>query len=78
MKPKRSTTAVDSPATRCAFRPLGARRWIHGLPPSLYGRDGEPSDLEIGQAVMKKPCISAEFRAFGAGGSHANSAAGLG
>jgi dienelactone hydrolase len=37
--------------------------------PSLYGRDGEPVDLDIGQAIFKRVCISAEFRAFGAGGS---------
>ncbi|WP_245607209.1 dienelactone hydrolase family protein [Pseudonocardia spinosispora] len=37
--------------------------------PSLYGRDGEPVDLEVGQAVFKRVCVSAEFRAFGAGGS---------
>jgi dienelactone hydrolase len=37
--------------------------------PSLYGRDGEPVDLEVGQAIFKRVCISAEFRAFGAGGS---------
>src|SRR6201991_496383 len=37
--------------------------------PSLYGRDGEPIDLEVGQAVFKRVCASAEFRAFGAGGS---------
>ena len=37
--------------------------------PSLYGRDGEPIDLEVGQAVFKRVCVSAEFRAFGSGGS---------
>ncbi|CAG9254951.1 dienelactone hydrolase family protein [Paraburkholderia caribensis] len=37
--------------------------------PSLYGRDGEPVDLEVGQAEFKRVCVSAEFRAFGAGGS---------
>ncbi|MET4492164.1 dienelactone hydrolase family protein [Bradyrhizobium sp. LA7.1] len=37
--------------------------------PSLYGRDGEPVDLEVGQAIFKRVCVSAEFRAFGAGGS---------
>lgn len=37
--------------------------------PSLYGRDGEPVDIEVGQAEFKRVCISAEFRAFGAGGS---------
>ncbi|HZZ47094.1 MAG TPA: dienelactone hydrolase family protein [Pseudonocardia sp.] len=37
--------------------------------PSLYGRDGDPVDLEVGQAIFKKVCVSAEFRAFGAGGS---------
>lgn len=37
--------------------------------PSLYGRDGEPIDLETGQAIFKRVCVSAEFHAFGAGGS---------
>jgi dienelactone hydrolase len=37
--------------------------------PSLYGRDGEPVDLEVGQAIFKRLCVSAEFRAFGSGGS---------
>jgi dienelactone hydrolase len=37
--------------------------------PSLYGRDGEPVDVDVGQAIFKRVCISAEFRAFGAGGS---------
>jgi dienelactone hydrolase len=37
--------------------------------PSLYGRDGEPIDLEVGQAIFKRVCVSAEFRAFGAGAS---------
>ncbi|HEX4360147.1 MAG TPA: dienelactone hydrolase family protein [Pseudonocardia sp.] len=37
--------------------------------PSLYGRDGDPVDLEVGQATFKRVCVSAEFRAFGAGGS---------
>jgi dienelactone hydrolase len=35
--------------------------------PSLYGRDGDPVDLEIGQAILKRVCVSAEFRAFGGG-----------
>lgn len=37
--------------------------------PSLYGRDGEPIDLETGQAIFNRVCISKEFRAFGAGAS---------
>src|ERR1700743_838135 len=37
--------------------------------PSLPGREGEPVDLEVGQAEFKRVCVSAEFRAFGAGGS---------
>ncbi|WP_426419736.1 dienelactone hydrolase family protein [Bradyrhizobium genosp. A] len=37
--------------------------------PSLYGRDGEPATAEIGEAIFKRACVSAEFRAFGAGGS---------
>jgi dienelactone hydrolase len=36
--------------------------------PSLYGRDGEPIDLEIGQATFKRVCVSVEFRALGGGG----------
>jgi dienelactone hydrolase len=35
--------------------------------PSLYGRDGEPIDLEVGQAEFKRVCVSAEFHALGAG-----------
>jgi dienelactone hydrolase len=37
--------------------------------PSLFGRDGEEVDLEIGTAVFKRLCVSAEFRALGAGAS---------
>lgn len=34
--------------------------------PSLFGRDGAWPDAESGLAVLKKACISAEFRAFAA------------
>src|SRR4051812_3360401 len=34
--------------------------------PSLFGRDGAFPDVEEGAAVLKRACISAEFRAFAA------------
>lgn len=34
--------------------------------PSLFGRDGVVTSAEDGLAVLKRACISAEFRAFGA------------
>lgn len=34
--------------------------------PSLFGRDGAVPTVEEGGAVMKRACVSAEFRAFGA------------
>ena len=37
--------------------------------PSLFGRDGDVADAEEGAAVFRRACISAEFRAFGAGAS---------
>jgi len=37
--------------------------------PSLYGRDGDPIDLDTANAVFKRACVSAEFRAFGGGES---------
>ncbi|MBM4778355.1 MAG: dienelactone hydrolase [Archangiaceae bacterium] len=37
--------------------------------PSLFGRDGAWPDAEGGLAVLKKACISAEFRAFAANAS---------
>jgi dienelactone hydrolase len=47
-------------------------RWVREVGftvymPSLYGRDGEPIDLEVGRAIQRRVCMSAEFRAFGAG-----------
>src|ERR1700754_452665 len=52
----------------------GSARWVREAGftvymPSLYGRDGEPVDLEVGKATFKRVCASAEFRAFGAGAS---------
>ncbi len=35
--------------------------------PSLFGRDGAIPDAEEGAAVFRRACVSAEFRAFGAG-----------
>lgn len=32
--------------------------------PSLFGRDGAVPQVEEGQAVLKRACVSAEFRAF--------------
>lgn len=37
--------------------------------PSLFGRDGAVPGAEEGMAIMKKACVSAEFRAFAAGES---------
>ncbi len=37
--------------------------------PSLFGRDGEPAYADTGEAILKRVCVSYEFRAFGAGGS---------
>ncbi|CAN5865941.1 dienelactone hydrolase family protein [soil metagenome] len=37
--------------------------------PSLFGRDGAVPGADEGAAVFRRACISAEFRAFGAGGS---------
>lgn len=34
--------------------------------PSLFGRDGAVPSAEEGMAVLKRACVSAEFRAFGA------------
>lgn len=44
-------------------RDAGFTVWL----PSLFGRDGAVPQLEEGVAVMKRACVSAEFRAFGAG-----------
>jgi dienelactone hydrolase len=35
--------------------------------PSLFGRDGAVPDADEGAAVFRRACVSAEFRAFGAG-----------
>jgi dienelactone hydrolase len=37
--------------------------------PSLFGRDGAVAGAEHGEAVFRRVCMSAEFRAFAAGGS---------
>jgi dienelactone hydrolase len=37
--------------------------------PSLFGRDGAVPDAEEGAGVFRHACMSAEFRAFGAGAS---------
>lgn len=37
--------------------------------PSLFGRDGAIPSAEDGAEVFRRACVSAEFRAFGAGGS---------
>lgn len=37
--------------------------------PSLFGRDGTIPSVEDGVAVFRRACVSAEFRAFGAGAS---------
>jgi dienelactone hydrolase len=37
--------------------------------PSLFGRDGASPSVEEGVAVFRRACVSAEFRAFGAGAS---------
>jgi dienelactone hydrolase len=37
--------------------------------PSLFGRDGAVPDADEGVAVFQRACVSAEFRAFAAGGS---------
>ena len=37
--------------------------------PSLFGKDGAVSEAGAGAAVFQRACVSAEFRAFGAGAS---------
>lgn len=37
--------------------------------PSLFGRDGAVATAEEGGAVLKRACVSAEFRAFAGGGT---------
>ncbi len=37
--------------------------------PSLFGRDGAVPEADEGAEVFKRACISAQFRAFGGGGS---------
>ncbi|WP_019926815.1 dienelactone hydrolase family protein [Nocardia sp. BMG111209] len=49
-------------------------RWVRaaGLTvylPSLFGRDGAYPEAEAGREVFRRACVSAEFRAFGAGRS---------
>jgi dienelactone hydrolase len=47
-------------------------RWVRGAGftvylPSLFGRDGAYPDAETGLAILKRACVSAEFRALEAG-----------
>jgi dienelactone hydrolase len=47
-------------------------RWVRDagftvFMPSLFGRDGAVPSAEQGAAVFQRACVSAEFRAFGAG-----------
>ena len=49
-------------------------RWVRGAGftvylPSLFGRDGAVPGADEGAAIFRKACVSAEFRAFGAGQS---------
>lgn len=49
-------------------------RWVRAagftvFMPSLFGRDGAYPEAEAGLAVLKKACVSAEFRAFAGQGS---------
>lgn len=39
--------------------------------PSLFGRDGAVQDVDEAIGVFRRACVSAEFRAFGSGGSSA-------
>src|SRR4051812_28508049 len=43
-------------------RDAGLRVWM----PSLFGRDGAVAQAEEGLAVVRRACVSAEFRAFAA------------
>ncbi len=74
-------TAGDGPAVIVmaempGISPEVARfsRWVRDAGfsvymPSLFGRDGAVPGAEEGTAVLKKACVSAEFRAFASGGS---------
>ncbi len=49
-------------------------RWVRGAGftvymPSLFGRDGALPSADEGAAIFRRACMSAEFRAFGAGAS---------
>jgi len=49
-------------------------RWVRDagftvVMPSLFGRDGAVPSVEEGTAVLRRACVSAEFRAFAANGS---------
>jgi len=49
-------------------------RWVRDagftvFMPSLFGPDGAVPDADAAAAVFRQACVSAEFRAFGAGGS---------
>ena len=49
-------------------------RWVRNAGftvymPSLFGRDGAVPGADEGAAIFRRACVSADFRAFGAGGS---------
>ncbi|RFU38796.1 dienelactone hydrolase [Actinomadura logoneensis] len=53
---------------------LRLARWIRDAGftvyvPSLFGRDGAYPTVEDGRDVIRRACVSAEFRAFGGGGT---------
>lgn len=47
------------------IRDAGFRVYV----PSLFGFDGAYPTVEIGEAVVRRACVSAEFRAFAGGGT---------
>jgi dienelactone hydrolase len=47
------------------LRNAGFRAYV----PSLFGRDGAYPTVEDGNAVVRRACVSAEFRAFAGGGT---------
>ncbi|MFF2198323.1 dienelactone hydrolase family protein [Streptomyces sp. NPDC058157] len=63
---------------------LRLARWVRDagftvLVPSLFGRDGAFPTVEGGREVVRRACVSAEFRAFAGGGTWpTRSAAGRG
>lgn len=49
-------------------------RWVRGAGftvylPSLFGIDGAYPTVELGEPIMRRACVSREFRAFAGGGS---------